>query len=125
MKIIVALICNVFFFSGQVALAQGFDKAFSAYMLGDYATAILEWRQKAQGGSVTAMANLGNMYEVGAGVQQSEIFSHHWYNLAASNGDITARDNKKKLEKKMTELEISTAISLAKKCMLSGYVDCP
>ena len=118
------LICNVFF-SGQVALAQGFDKAFSAYMLGDYATAILEWRQKAQGGSATAMANLGNMYEVGVGVKQSDIFSHHWYNLAASNGDITARDNKKKLEQEMTELEISTAISLAKKCMLSGYVDCP
>ena len=124
MKIIVVLICSVFF-SGQVALAQGFDKAFSAYMLGDYATAILEWRQKAQGGSATAMANLGNMYEVGVGVKQSDIFSHHWYNLAASNGDITARDNKKKLEQEMTELEISTAISLAKKCMLSGYVDCP
>ena len=124
MKIIVVLICNVFF-SGQVALAQGFDKASSAYMLGDYATAILEWRQKAQGGSATAMANLGNMYEVGVGVKQSDIFSHHWYNLAASNGDITARDNKKKLEQEMTELEISTAISLAKKCMLSGYVDCP
>ena len=124
MKIIVVLICNVFF-SGQVALAQGFDKAFSAYMLGDYATAILEWRQKAQGGSATAMANLGNMYEVGVGVKQSDIFSHHWYNLADSNGDITARDNKKKLEQEMTELEISTAISLAKKCMLSGYVDCP
>ena len=124
MKIIVVLICNVFF-SGHVALAQGFDKAFSAYMLGDYATAILEWRQKAQGGSATAMANLGNMYEVGVGVKQSDIFSHHWYNLAASNGDITARDNKKKLEQEMTELEISTAISLAKKCMISGYVDCP
>jgi len=123
-KIIVVLICNVFC-SGQVAVAQGFDKAFSAYMLGDYATAILEWRQKAQGGSATAMANLGNMYEVGVGVKQSDIFSHHWYNLAASNGDITARDNKKKLEQEMTELEISTAISLAKKCMLSGYVDCP
>jgi len=123
-KIIVVLICNVFF-SGQVALAQGFDKAFSAYMLGDYATAILEWRQKVRGGSATAMANLGNMYEVGVGVKQSDIFSHHWYNLAASNGDITARDNKKKLEQEMTELEISTAISLAKKCMLSGYVDCP
>ena len=124
MKIIVVLICSVFF-SGQVALAQGFDKAFSAYMLGDYATAILEWRQKVRGGSATAMANLGNMYEVGVGVKQSDIFSHHWYNLAASNGDITARDNKKKLEQEMTELEISTAISLAKKCMLSGYVDCP
>ena len=82
MKIIVVLICNVLFFSGQIALAQGFDKAFSAYMLGDYTTAILEWRQKAQGGSATAMANLGNMYEVGAGVKQSDIFAHHWYNIA-------------------------------------------
>ena len=93
-------------------------------MLGDYATAMLEWRNKAELGSSTAMANIGNMYEVGAGVEQSNIFAHQWYNLAASNGDLTARENKKIIENVMTRLEISLAVSLAKKCMRSGYLDC-
>ena len=70
------------------------------------------------------MANLGNMYEVGAGVEKSNIFAHQWYNLAASNGDLTARENKKIIENMMTKAEISLAVSLAKKCMLKGYLDC-
>ena len=70
------------------------------------------------------MANLGNMYEVGAGVEQSKIVAHQWYNLAASNGDVIARENKENIQKEMTISEISTAVALAKKCMLSGYLDC-
>jgi TPR repeat protein len=115
---------QVFFLSAQLTCAQGFDKGFSAYMLGDYETAIIEWRNKVNLGSVTAMANLGNMYEVGAGVEQSYILAHQWYNLAASNGDLTARENKKIIEKFMSADEVSSAISQARKCMYSGYVDC-
>jgi len=44
--------------------------------------------------------------------------------LAASNGDLTARENKKIMEKSMSADEVSSAISYAKKCMFSGYVDC-
>ena len=114
----------MFFLSTQFILAQGFDRGFSAYMFGDYERAVTEWRNKASLGSVTAMANLGNMYEVGAGVEQSNIRAHQWYNLAASNGDLTARENKKILERSMSTYEVSAAISQAKKCMFSGYVDC-
>jgi len=32
--------------------------------------------------------------------------------------------NKQNLEKNMTELQISNARILAKKCMVSGYLDC-
>ena len=106
------------------ASAQGFDKGFVAYMVGEYSIAMSEWRRRAQLGSVTSMANLGNMYEVGAGVSQSNIFAHQWYNLAASNGDVTARENKKLVESKMTLRQITKAVALAKKCMISGYVDC-
>ena len=115
---------QLFLLSAHFTCAQGFDRGFSAYMLGDYETAIIEWRNKASLGSVTAMANLGNMYEVGAGVEQSYILAHQWYNLAASNGDLTARENKKIMEKSMSADEVSSAISQAKKCMSSGYVDC-
>ena len=104
--------------------AQGFDKGFAAYMMGDYSTALIEWRDRAGQGSVTAQANLGNMYEVGAGVSQSNILAHQWYNIAASNGDITARENREALAEKMTASDISKAIASARKCMISGYLDC-
>jgi len=119
------LIAAHFFFStAQNAVSQSFDKGFAAYMLGDYSQAIIEWRHKASFGSATAMANLGNMYEVGAGVKQDKVLAHQWYNLAASNGDVVARKNKQNLEKNMTVLQISSARIRAKKCMISGYLDC-
>ena len=93
-------------------------------MIGDYDTALIEWRLRAEAGSVTAQANLGDMYEMGAGVTQSNILAHQWYNLAASNGDATARERREALAIKMTSLEISKAISLARKCMASGYSEC-
>jgi len=44
--------------------------------------------------------------------------------LAASNGDVVARKNKQDLEENMTMSQISKALTLAKKCMISGYSDC-
>ena len=124
MKVLAILTIKVFFLSVQSTCAQGFDKGFVAYMVGEYSIAMSEWRRRAQLGSVTSMANLGNMYEVGAGVLQSNIFAHQWYNLAASNGDAAARESRKLVEGKMTSPQISMAVALAKKCMISGYVDC-
>ena len=124
MKFCIFLITSLYFGGALCAYAQGFDKGFAAYMIGDYSTALIEWRVRAEQGSVTAQANLGNMYEVGAGVVQSNILAHQWYNLAASNGDLTARENREILAEKMTASEISKAIALARKCMISGYSDC-
>ena len=120
----VLLMISLCFFGVLPVSAQGFDKGFAAYMMGDYSTALIEWRDRAGQGSVTAQANLGNMYEVGAGVSQSNILAHQWYNIAASNGDITARENREALAKIMTASDILKAIALARKCMISGYADC-
>ena len=124
MRYYVLLIISLCFVSVLPVSAQGFDKGFAAYMMGDYSTALIEWRDRAGQGSVTAQANLGNMYEVGAGVSKSNILAHQWYNIAASNGDITARENREALAEKMTANDISRAIALARKCMISGYSDC-
>ena len=115
---------HILFSTAQNAFSQSFDKGFAAYMLGNHSQAIIEWRHKASLGSATAMANLGNMYEVGAGVEQDKVLAHQWYNLAASNGDVVARKNKQNLEENMTVLQISSARIRAKKCMISGYLDC-
>ena len=104
MKSLVIFSLKIFFLSTELTFAQGFDKGFSAYMLGDYATAMLEWRNKAELGSSTSMANLGNMYEVGAGVEQSNILAHQWYNLAASNGErIYKQKNCRKSDDKIRD----------------------
>ena len=124
MRYSVLLIISLWFFGVLSVSAQGFDKGFAAYMMGDYSTALIEWRDRAGQGSVTAQANLGNMYEVGAGVSQSNILAHQWYNIAASNGDITARENREALAEKMAASDISKAIALARTCMISGYSDC-
>ena len=124
MRYSVLLMFSLWFFGVLSVSAQGFDKGFAAYMMGDYSTALIEWRDRAGQGSVTAQANLGNMYEVGAGVTQNNILAHQWYNIAASNGDITARENREALAEKMTASDISKAIALARKCMISGYSDC-
>ena len=115
---------HIFFLTAQNAVSQNFDKGFAAYMLGNYSQAIIEWRHKASSGSATAMSNLGNMYEVGAGVEQDKVLAHQWYNLAASNWDVVAIKNKQYLEENMTMSQISKALILAKKCMISGYLDC-
>ena len=124
MRYSVLLMFSLWFFGVLSVSAQGFDKGFAAYVMGDYSTALIEWRGRAGQGSVTAQANLGNMYEVGAGVSQSNILAHQWYNIAASNGDITARENREALAKIMTASDILKAIALARKCMISGYADC-
>ena len=124
MRYSVLLMVSLCFVNVLPVSAQGFDKGFAAYMMGDYSTALTEWRDRARQGSVTAQANLGNMYEVGAGVIQSNILAHQWYNIAASNGDVTARENREELAEKMTANDISKAIALARKCMISGYSDC-
>ena len=124
MRYSVLLIISLCFVGVLPVSAQGFDKGFAAYMMGDYSTALIEWRDRAGQGSSTAQANLGNMYEVGAGVSQSNILAHQWYNIAASNGDLTARENREALAEKMTASDISKAIALARKCMISGYSDC-
>ena len=124
MRFVISIVTSVYFGGVLSVAAQGFDKGFFAYMMGDYSTALIEWRNRAGQGSVTAQANLGNMYEVGAGVSQSNILAHQWYNIAASNGDITARENREALAEKMTASDISKAIALARKCMISGYLNC-
>lgn len=106
------------------ANAQGFDKGFAAYMVGAYSTAFKFWHERAANGSVTAQSNLGFMYENGYGTPQDFVSAHKWYNIAASNGDVTARDSRLRLTDEMSKLQLSEALRQAKSCMLSNLKDC-
>lgn len=75
------------------AHAQDSDKGFRAYQLGDFATALREWRPLAESGSAVAEHNLANLYENGQGVPQDFVEAAKWYRKAAEQGYAAAQTN--------------------------------
>jgi TPR repeat protein len=76
------------------------------------------WYLKAAGkGNVWAQSRLGEMYAEGLGVPQDYVQAHLWFNLAASQSEITpnreakARDD---LAAKMTPAQIAEAQRMAR-----------
>ncbi len=64
-----------------------------AYLRGDYATALKEWRPLAEQGNAIAQNNLGLMYNNGEGVPQDYEEALRWYRLAAAQGNAIAQNN--------------------------------
>ena len=62
------------------------DDGLAAYLRGDYATALKEWRPLAEQGHANAQTNLGVMYNLGQGVPQDYNEAVRWYRLAAAQG---------------------------------------
>jgi TPR repeat protein len=77
------------------ALAADFEKGFTAYSKGDFATALEEWRPLAAQGNAAAQNNLGLMYYHGQGVPQDFIIAHMWVNVSAANGIEEAAKGKR------------------------------
>ena len=73
------------------ATAQDFHKGMAAAELGDYATALNEWRPLAAKGHVSAQYNLGFIYEEGRGVPLDPIEATKWYRKAAGQGYAKAQ----------------------------------
>ena len=74
-------------------LAADFQTGQDAFMRGDYATAMKEWRPLAEQGDARAQSNLGNMYRSGKGVTQDYAEALKWYRLAAEQGYASAQFN--------------------------------
>ncbi len=75
-----------------VPACTGFDQGWAAYVRGDYATAVLEWRLLAEQGDGTAQLNLGHMYVMGyQGVPRDRVEAVRWYRKAGSQGLATAQ----------------------------------
>jgi TPR repeat protein len=79
--------------SNSVGYAQDFQKGLAAYIKGDYATALREWRPLAEQGLAAAQYNLGWMYDNGKGVIQDYAEAAKWYRKAAEQGDAKALSN--------------------------------
>ena len=61
-----------------------------AYIGGDYATAMREWRPLAEQGDRAAQYKLGQLYFRGKGVEQDYAAAARWHLLAAGQGDVTS-----------------------------------
>ncbi|MEE8544981.1 MAG: tetratricopeptide repeat protein, partial [Alphaproteobacteria bacterium] len=70
-----------------------FDDGVVAYISGDYATALREYRLAAEQGDASAQNNLGVMYAMGRGVPQDSALAAQWYRRAAEQGDARAQYN--------------------------------
>ena len=77
----------------NLSLAQDLNKGYEAYKLGDYSTALKEWKPLAEQGDANAQYNLGFMYDKGIGVLQDFTEAVKWYRLSAEQGFATAHTN--------------------------------
>ena len=73
------------------AAAQDFEQGMAAADIGDYATALEEWRPLAANGNARAQYNIGFMYEEGRGVPLDPVESAKWYRKAAEQGYAAAQ----------------------------------
>jgi cell division septation protein DedD len=64
-----------------------------AWVNGDYATAINEWRPQAIGGDSDAQVHLGQAYQLGRGVPVDLKLAEDWFRRAAQQGSDDGRDN--------------------------------
>ena len=93
LKMIAAAVLISFSAMPFAAAAQDFDRGLEAYEVGDYATALEEFKPLAEQGDIKAQANLGFMYDIGSGVLKDETEAVKWYRLAAKQGYAQAQCN--------------------------------
>ncbi len=70
-----------------------FQAGVDAYLRGDYATALCEFRPVAEQGDAEAQYNLGLLYDNGWGVPQDYGQARQWFEKAASQGVADAQFN--------------------------------
>ncbi len=70
-----------------------FQAGADAYLRGDYATALLEFKPLAEKGHANAQFGLGLMYDEGQGVPQDYAEAAKWYRKAAEQGQASAQNS--------------------------------
>ena len=83
----------IYFLIATGAYSADFDKGFNAFVIGDYNTALNEFRELADAGDVNAQFMLGSMYFKGYGVELNYQEAVRWYTLAAEQNESGAQYN--------------------------------
>jgi TPR repeat protein len=84
----------------------------------DYAEAVKWYRKAAAKGDFQSQYYLGKLAEQGNGMERDPVAAHAWYNIAARNAPnprdaAYARDDARKLERKMTPEQVAKAKQVA------------
>ncbi len=80
--------------------------------------------QVAKKGIATAQGNLGTMYYFGKGVSRDIVTAYMWFNIAATNGDEEATEDREILNQEMPKAQIAEAQRRSQKCLDGNYQDC-
>jgi TPR repeat protein len=86
-----------------------FDSGLVAFMHGDYPTSVAEFNPAAERGDARAQTFLGTIYSLGLGVSQDTVQGYMWFNLAAAQGNETARKYRDRVARWMTPAQIAEA----------------
>jgi TPR repeat protein len=89
------------------------DDGLHAYIAGDYATALKEFRALVEQGNADAQYYLGGMYQHGWGVHLNNIKAYMWYSLAMAQGDEMAAGDLSEISRQMSFDQIAEAQRLA------------
>ena len=84
--LIIAFALALSLLSSDAAWSADFDKGVSAWLKGDYATALQEWEPLAEQGDAEAQYWLGFLYHFGSGVTQNFEETAKWYRRSAEQG---------------------------------------
>ncbi len=90
---LIAALCAGFTLGLTAPAWAGFDEGTAAYIRGDYATALREWRPLAKQGMADAQYKVGVMYGEGLGVPQDDAEAVEWLRKAAEQGRAKAQYN--------------------------------
>lgn len=88
-----ALAASFLFVVAAEVCAQDLQAGIKAYNLGDYATALKNWRPLAEKGDPRAQHKLGLLYAQGLGVRKDPVKATEWFRKSAHRGHIIAAYN--------------------------------
>ena len=88
-KLLVPFCLTLIIFIGSVGMSASadFQKGFTAYFSGDYATALREWKPLAEQGHISAQYGLGLMYRDGNGVPKNYKTAVMWLSCLLYTSD--------------------------------------
>ena len=96
------------------AAAGPYADASTAYVRGEYATALRLWRPLADQGLNGAQYGLGLMYDKGRGVPQNFVYAHMWFDLSAAQGNLSALTSRDMAARRMSAAQVAEAQKLAR-----------
>ena len=93
-------------------------------VLQNYKTAVKWYTVAAEQGFAGAQNNLGLMYENGQGVLIDAKRAYMWFDIGAFNDSGLGDENRIRIAKIMTPVQIEKAQDMASRCLKSNYTDC-